>query len=305
MYEADTEVQAVVEKGAGEDRRTLENGAREQLRLNAVTGRNEWTRAVPRGREIRRLEGGVELELTIRELLAETAGEKGLLGSKATKISLREIRVWWPGLARDVGGWVKGRGRDELTRYDRRGGFEMARHMNLGMFREVDADLTGPYKQKDSVKEEYEVTAVERFARCVRGGVSIGKGASKVRTVMRSTLWAWPVRPYLLRADNAFGEAREYRELSEELGFTWKIGSAYHPESQGAEEAANKTVKERIKLETMDADDGMKLEESLPGAVARVDRVCKEATGGLASNELTYGMLEETDENTYGEIILN
>ena len=144
MYEADTEVQAVVEKGAGEDRRTLENGAREQLRLNAVTGRNEWTRAVPRGGEIRRLEGGVELELTIRELLAETAGEKGLLGSKATKISLREIRVWWPGLARDVGGWVKGRGRDELTRYDRRGGFEMARHMNLGMFREVDADLTGP-----------------------------------------------------------------------------------------------------------------------------------------------------------------
>ena len=49
LYEADTEVQMVLEKGGGENWRSLENGAREQLRLNAVTGRNEWTRVVPRG----------------------------------------------------------------------------------------------------------------------------------------------------------------------------------------------------------------------------------------------------------------
>ena len=85
----------------------------------------------------------------------------------------------------------------------------------------------------------------------------------------------------------------------------WKIGSAYHPESQGAGEAANKRVKERIKLDTTGVDESVKLEESLPRAVARVNRVCREAMGGLSSNELTRGMQEETDQNTYEEIILN
>ena len=93
------------------------------------------------------------------------------------------------------------------------------------------------------MKEEYGVFVVERFTRFVRGGVSVGKEASKVCTVMRHIMWTWPVRPYIVRADNAFGEAREYQKLSEELGFMWKIGSAYHPESQGAGEAANKRAK--------------------------------------------------------------
>ena len=61
---------------------------------------------------------------------------------------------------------------------------------------------------------------VERFTRFVWGGVSKGKEAGKVCTVMRSIMWAWPVRPYILRAGNAFGEAREYQKLCEELGFT-------------------------------------------------------------------------------------
>ena len=145
FYGASTEVQVVLEKGGRENWRILENGAREQLRLNAVTGRNEWARVVPRGGAVRRLEGGVELEFTIRELLMEVAGEKGLLGREATKISLREMRVWRPGLARDVSEWVRGRGREELTRHDRRGGYEITRQMNLGMIREVGVDLIGPY----------------------------------------------------------------------------------------------------------------------------------------------------------------
>ena len=81
---------------------------------------------------------------------------------------------------------------------------------------------------------------------------------------MRHIMWAWPVRPYIVRADNAFGEAREYQKLSEELGFMWKIGSAYHPESQGAGEAANKRIKERIRLETSGVEDCLKLEDLCP-----------------------------------------
>ena len=146
---------------------------------------------------------------------------------------------------------------------------------------------------------------VERFTRFVWGGVSVGKEAGKVRAVMRSLMWSWPIRPYILRADNAFGEAREYQKLSDELGFTWKIGSAYHPESQGAGEALNKRAKERIKLETTGVDESVKLEESLPGAAARVDRICREAVGGLSSNELTYGMLVEVNQNACEGIILN
>ena len=146
---------------------------------------------------------------------------------------------------------------------------------------------------------------VGRLTRFVWGGVCAGKEASKVCTVMRNIMWAWPVRPYIARADNAFGEAREYQKLSEEIGFTWKIGSAYHAESQGAGEAANKRVKECIKLETTGAEGSVKLEESSPRALARVNRICREAMGGLSSNELMYGMLEEIDQNTYKEIILN
>ena len=153
----------------------------------------------------------------------EVAGEKGLLGREATKISLRKMRVWWPGLARDVSEWVRGRGREELARYDRRGGYDITRRMNLGMFREVGVDLIGPYKQKDGAREEYGVITVERFTRFVRGGVSIGKEASNVCKVMRSIMWASPVRPYIIRADNAFGEAREYQKLCEERGLMWKI----------------------------------------------------------------------------------
>ena len=110
-----------------------------------------------------------------------------------------------------MGNWVKGRGRDELTRYDRKGGYVMTRQMNLGIFREVDVDLIGPYKQKASGKEDYGVIMVERFTRFVWGGVSVTKEASRVCTVMRHIMWAWPVRPYIVRADNAFGEAREFK----------------------------------------------------------------------------------------------
>ena len=43
---------------------------------------------------------------------------------------------------------MKGRGRDELTGYDGRGGYEIARPLNPGMFREADVDLIGPYRRK-------------------------------------------------------------------------------------------------------------------------------------------------------------
>ena len=49
LYEADADVKVVLEKGGSENGGLLENGAREQLRLNAVTGRNEWTWIGPKG----------------------------------------------------------------------------------------------------------------------------------------------------------------------------------------------------------------------------------------------------------------
>ena len=106
LYEKDNKVKEVLEKGGERQWFTKPSGERVQMRMNDVTGRNEPFWVVPAGGEVRKREEGLEMKYTIRQALIQQAEGGGLLGREAIKMALRRMRVWWPGLAKEVGGWV-------------------------------------------------------------------------------------------------------------------------------------------------------------------------------------------------------
>ena len=220
-------MRGVLEKGGAWDWRARPSGERVQMRMSDVTGRNEPFGVVPGGGEVRKRKEGAETKFTIRQALIQRVGGEGLLGREAMKMSLRKMRARWPGLAKGLSEWAKNRGKQETQRYKLgMGGYVRIRHLNMGMFREAGVDLIGPYRYKKTkargaavAEDQYGAIMVERFTRYTWGGVAVGKEAAVVARAIQTTQAGWPVRPYLVRGDNAFGGARGFTKLTEEVGF--------------------------------------------------------------------------------------